>query len=186
MKLYLSDRFVKGMSRKMLTDVILMRTPEADVEKLASSIVEKGKGKPYIEGYDYFSISHTGNYWGVIFDDEECGLDIQLSTDVKFEDIAKRVFNEYEIKCVSEYGKDAFFHIWTRREALVKVAAGSVFRDTPPVIVENYADDIVIWYGDRKFYIRSMCISDGLTDYEDFLYIAIATSKVENLEICWV
>ena len=170
----------------MLIDVISMRTPVVDAEEIALSIVEKRKGKPYIDGYDYFSISHTENYWGVIFDNEECGLDIQLLTDAKFEDVAKRVFNEHEVECVKEYGKDAFFHIWTRREALVKAVAGSVFRDTPPVIAENYADDITLWYEDRKFYVKSMCISDGLVDCGDSLYIAIATSKNENLEIYWV
>ena len=36
-------------------------------------------GKPQAENGIYFNISHTGNYWCIVFSDSECGIDIELN-----------------------------------------------------------------------------------------------------------
>lgn len=106
------------------------------------SELKKGKnGKPYIEGFKHFSISHSDRAWAVLFSEEECGLDIQYEKKCDFIAIAKRWYAPEDREIVlslaeldEEKGKEEFFRIWTRREALAKALSSTVYDSELPTV----------------------------------------------------
>ncbi|QIB69177.1 4'-phosphopantetheinyl transferase superfamily protein [Aminipila butyrica] len=78
-------------------------------------------GKPYIEDFPlYFSISHSGELWVCLVAEVEVGVDIQVPKPLPYEKLAKRFFTETEAAYIRQGGLEAFFQVWTRKEAYVK------------------------------------------------------------------
>lgn len=104
--------------------------------------IKTGKeGKPYIDGFSFFSVSHTGSIWAVLIDERECGLDIQLGRDCNMQAIADRVYASEDRETLGlamqqdRQAEDVFFRIWTRREALAKALGESAIKSyLPPVL----------------------------------------------------
>ena len=69
----------------------------------------------------FVSISHSGSLWACALSDAPCGVDIQRKQDVRFDKLASRYFTESEAARVSKEGRDAFFEIWTAKEAYAKL-----------------------------------------------------------------
>jgi phosphopantetheinyl transferase len=133
-------------------------------------------GKPYIDGFEHFSISHSGKAWAVLFDENECGLDIQYEKKSDVLSLARRWYNPIDAEAVASAvetgeaeGRAEFFRIWTRREALVK-AIGSSVADTS---LPSVAEDRVIVDG-REYVIKTIDLAD-----EKELHAAICFRKKE-------
>lgn len=114
-------------------------------------------GKPYIPDFAHFSVSHSGNVWAVLIDpDDPCGLDIQLEKDVDIDAIAKKYFTERELEEVHMYGRHAFFHIWTRREAFIKAVGSTVFSEAPELIFPEYDCSMEVKYEGEVWQVREI------------------------------
>lgn len=85
---------------------------------------ESENGKPYIcDVTDYhFSISHSGGCIAFAENTEPVGIDTEEIKDAKI-NIAKKYFTneEYEYIKKSQNSDEAFFEIWTKKEAYVKM-----------------------------------------------------------------
>lgn len=110
--------------------------------------IKTGKeGKPYIDGFSFFSVSHTGSIWAVIIDERECGLDIQLGRDCNMQAIADRVYASKDRETLGlamqqdRQAEDVFFRIWTRREALAKALGESAIKSDLPAVL---GDQIIL------------------------------------------
>lgn len=107
----LTDKLIKEcLSKKGIENCEILRTE---------------KGKPYIEvdgsrNNIFCSVSHSGNLFSCVFHNAEIGLDVQELRNVKYDKISSRYFTENEKKFVNSGGEDAFFTIWTRKEAYAK------------------------------------------------------------------
>ena len=145
MIIYYTDKYTGGRdeSHSLLEEALSVYTGDRDSAGTLTSAMKKGEhGKPFIEGFSCFSISHTGRLWAVLFDECECGLDIQLSRSCNTMAIAHRVFADEDVQWLKtlssrdeEKARKEFFRIWTRREALVKALGGSVAdSDLPSVL----------------------------------------------------
>ncbi len=90
------------------------------------NILRTESGKPYFDGINApaFSLSHShGICAAAITDKKSIGLDIELidkSCDIQ--KLAKRFFGSNELKLFESQGQshDAFFKLWTRKEAYTK------------------------------------------------------------------
>lgn len=125
------------------------------------------EGKPYIDGFDKFSISHSDGTWAVLIDRRECGLDIQYEKRCDYISIAKRFFNLEDAAVVSgefsgknpsdEEVRNEFFRIWTKREAFIKAIGSSVvYEGFPPMANHQSAE-----HEGRQYYIGSIEIPDA-------------------------
>jgi phosphopantetheinyl transferase len=129
--IYFTDKFAGGRneSRSLLKRAIAVHTgDDGQAETLIGALKKGEHGKPYIEGFSCFSISHTGSIWAVLIADpqyENSGLDIQLSRKCNYMAIAERWFAPEDRASISS--ADEFFRIWTRREALVKALGVTVY-----------------------------------------------------------
>ena len=108
MIIYYTDKYEnsRGESHELLRKALAVHTGD---EKLAESLtgaLKKGEhGKPYIDGFSCFSISHTGNFWAVLIAEHECGLDIQLGRKSDFRAIAERWFAPEDAASIAEAAK---------------------------------------------------------------------------------
>lgn len=142
MIIYYSTDFTGGRaeSRRLLERAISEYTGDPGRAALLISGLKTGeKGKPYIEGFDHFSVSHTGGMWAVLIGERECGLDIQLGKDCDVRAISRRLYAEEDAEKIcgiedASEAHDEFFRLWTRREALTKAIGGSVYEPDLPSV----------------------------------------------------
>lgn len=119
---------VKAMNAYILDGAV---SCDESGEELVERIAIGETGKPYVDGWHYFSISHSENAWAVAIESVPCGLDIQYKKPCDYERIADKVFCEEDAALVKQNGEDEFFKLWTRKEAAVKAVGRSVFGDMP-------------------------------------------------------
>jgi len=141
------------------------------------------EGKPYIEGFDEFSISHSDKSWAVLIGKRPCGLDIQYEKMCNCGEIAQRFFNSEDAAVVAgmhmpggqstEDSVAEFFRIWTKREAFTKAIGESVFmEDFPPFAMHSSA-----LHGSDRYYINNIVLPDS-----DRLYAAICLEANEDID----
>lgn len=144
MIIYYTDKYEGGTeaSRSLLREALAVHTGDSGLAGELISAIRKGEhGKPYIDGFSCFSVSHTGNIWAVLIDGRDCGLDIQLAKTVNTASLADRWFAPEDARIISDLGRtdeaaaaQEFFRLWTRREALVKALGGSVYESGLPAV----------------------------------------------------
>lgn len=107
-------------------------------------------GKPYIKD-QYFSISHSHNFVGVLFDTKECGFDIEKV--IKRDDkVARKILDEKNLKVYNSM-PDVLIKNWTQIEAYGKALGIGIRLD----MVQNLPDDIITenlidTLGDKYYY----------------------------------
>ena len=178
MIIYYTDKYTGGReaSRRLLKEAFTAHTGDAELAAALTGAIRKGEhGKPYIDGFSCFSISHTGSIWAVLINERECGLDIQLERTVDAVSVAKRWYASGDAAIIAGLAKadedaaiDEFFRIWTKREALVKALGGSVYESGLPDVSNGEAAA-----GGRRF--RLSCIKFPVTGGQNdrALYAAV-------------
>lgn len=172
-------------SRMLLFEAIAAYTEDEEkAGPLMAKLKRSESGKPYIEGFSPFSVSHSGSVWAVAFDERACGIDIQFAKECDMISIAARIFDPKDFETVEKasseseaMARDAFFGIWTRREAFVKAFGGTVFDSSLPAVSAGaaskdgrmyYARDI-LWPGANRPY-AAVC-TEGSEVAEDEIRI---------------
>lgn len=85
-------------------------------------------GRPYFPDAPnfFFSVSHSGRFWGCAVDRMPLGFDLEDRGRKRLmrsaAAIAKRFFTPEEAGYVACQGEEAFFRIWVRKEAALKYA----------------------------------------------------------------
>lgn len=144
MIIYYNTEFSGGRpeSRRLLEKAFARQLGDPALAGDLIKRIKTGKeGKPYIDGFSFFSVSHTGSIWAVLIDERECGLDIQLGRDCNMQSIADRVYASEDRETLGMamqqdgQAEDVFFRIWARREALAKALGESAIKSyLPPVL----------------------------------------------------
>ena len=174
--IYFTDEYSGGRpaSRALLKQAIARHAGTAPEDL---TVLEEPGGKPYVPGGPEFSVSHSGSCWAVLFADAPCGLDIQLPRRADHEAIARRLFSPREADLVRVQGEDAFFRLWTRREALVKCAGQSVFsEDVPELLIPPETGVVRVRFGGAD---RAVMDADPGRELPEALRISIALTVEE-------
>jgi len=123
--------FARGMLRTLLGRYLAI-APEA----LRFSYAEHGKpslAMPRLEPDLQFNLSHTSGFVLVaICRGRQIGVDIEkLRSDIDVDDVAARFFSASERQALMSFPeairREAFFHCWTRKEALLKARGDGLF-----------------------------------------------------------
>ncbi|MBQ3964023.1 MAG: 4'-phosphopantetheinyl transferase superfamily protein [Firmicutes bacterium] len=89
-----------------------------------AQVLRTEHGKPYLPDLPVeVSVSHTGRLFAALIAEEgvgPVGLDVQSMRTASYEKIARRFFKEEEYDYILQYGKNGFYRLWTRKEALTK------------------------------------------------------------------
>lgn len=181
MIIYYTDGFESGReeSHRLLEKALAAYTgDEKKAKKLIGSLKKGEHGKPYIEGFCCFSISHTGSIWAVLIADRECGLDIQLGRKSDIKAISERWFAPEDAEKTAALIEknpseaiDTFFRIWTRREALTKAMGSTVYDPDLPAVSGGEA-----LINGNRYVIRDIRLP-GMPE----LYAAMCIHKTESV-----
>lgn len=93
--------------------------------------------KPYLaspQGNYFFNISHTKGEFLIAVSNVEVGVDIEYINPVfAYKDIASNYFSAAEVAYINSSPKptEAFFLLWTRKEALLKACGTGIDDDLP-------------------------------------------------------
>ena len=150
MIIYYTTDFSGGQeeSHRLLEAAITEYTGDSgQARELLEGMYTGENGKPYMDGFEYFSISHTGSVWAVLVSERECGLDIQHARSCNALSIAGRFYHPDDAAAVTamheedpEKGRDEFFRLWARREAMVKAFGGSAADSDIPSVSGECAE----------------------------------------------
>lgn len=161
MTIYYKEAFAGGRaeSHRLLELAIADHIKDSDkAGRLVAGMKTGRMGKPYIDGFDCFSISHSNDVWAVLFDGRECGLDIQHRRNSDILSISGRIYSPRDEEMIRvayeadpEEARAGFFRIWTRREALAKAMGGTVFDSGLPSVSE---DRVII--GERIYTVKDI------------------------------
>ena len=200
----------ESLLKKALALYMNEKTASASFDAEDFLIGRTSKGKPYLkevvkskkqelqeelqvekEGFSvHFSVSHTGSMWACAVCDCEVGLDIEKGKPgAKFFDISKRFFEEAEQSYIEEAfnrgeepGIEAFYKVWTGREAYAKYTGdgffGPAMKEFSLVINTEMQKDYVI-----KHFLVDELIKDGIVVSGEEIYGAICMEKDERE--CW-
>ena len=156
MELYLiesyRDAFPELKGRELTDELIRRILKQSGVS--CPQILRTPEGKPYIETEEVcFSVSHTADTFALAVDDAPLGLDIQYRRDAKASRIGRKYFTEQEQEMVREGGLDAFFRIWTRKEAYGKYLGTGLLDvlDRVPVYGRSDVSFLEIDFGDGLY-----------------------------------
>lgn len=158
----------KYSSRELLykaIDKYCKGTCEDISDKRKRDIKLNKNGKPYIDDFANFSISHTENIWVVIFSKKICGLDIQVPRNGKLKKMGEKIFSEQDNLIIKKKGEPAFFKLWTRKEAYVKALGETIFTEVPS-----------LWTEDNKVYLDGYTIFD--INFIEGIYSAISIEGI--------
>lgn len=122
MKLYYFEDYkdiYPMLSDKQLTEQLIHDAlKEYGVDN--AEIYRTEKGKPYCGGDIHFSVSHSDRFFVCLISNTNIGVDIQISKSADINKISKRYFTYEERAYIEQQGEDAFYFIWTRKEAYCK------------------------------------------------------------------
>ncbi|MBE6041744.1 MAG: 4'-phosphopantetheinyl transferase superfamily protein [Clostridiales bacterium] len=187
----------RGESHRLLAHAIgLYLNDRERGAELAGSLLKERSGKPYIEGFAGFSISHSNNTWALLIGDGPCGLDVQYPKKCDILSIAQRFYNKDDAdlimsaagscndKSADKASQDPeaaelFFRVWARREALIKAAGTTVAAEDIPAVMSDTAD-----YEGAAWRLSDVCVP-GTED----LFAAVCVrqeepeSEIEYIEI---
>ena len=170
MYLYIYEGYEGGPDRQKKTDELVMRAAEMFIQEkklplkeTSMEIFREEKGKPvFTELPLSFSVSHTGDLWVCLISegDSPVGVDVQNIRKARMERIMEWYFTEDEISYVSGEGENAFFQIWTRKEAYAKYTGKGLNKELAKVSTLNNDEVIFIDFDIRAGVKGSCCVKE--------------------------
>lgn len=107
----------------------------------------------------HFNVSHSGDWILLAIGQVAVGVDVEkVSSDMAYEDIVMHSFSQQEQQHVawSSDARFAFYHLWTRKEALVKATAKGIvdeLNQVPSLDGQHHTtDDLIGQAGDWTVY----------------------------------
>ncbi len=134
------------------------------------------RGKPYFKNKKKFNIAHSGEYVIVAFSDKEIGVDIEASSNFDISSVAS-YFHSEEIKHIKKSSdpKEAFFRLWTRKEAYLKATGKGI---VDGIHQENCLSNKI--NSEEKWYLHSILL---IPNYSVALCTQIAECNIVSREL---
>lgn len=136
MYLYVYEGYRGGKGGQQRTEDLVRRATklymkeEQFPEKFSDQILRAERGKPYFKECSIeFSVSHTSDLWVCLMDSEPVGVDVQVIRKCRSEQVARRYYTGEEQAYIRTEGEQAFFQIWTRKEAYAKYTGRGLTED---------------------------------------------------------
>ena len=120
------DRKARLIARIMLLNS-LQQTGE---DYLLHSQKKNSHGKPFIEGWDFFNISHSGDYVVMAHGSTPLGIDIEKVKDIDVAAIDYLLHAEERNHIAQAVNKtEAFYDIWVKKESFLKATGQGLTGD---------------------------------------------------------
>ena len=124
---------------------------------------ENEHGKPYADGGQFFSVSHSGECVVIAVDDREIGIDVERLPDRDYLQIAERFYHPNELAYVrrAEDSARAFTYVWTRKEAYLKQIGIGIATDLKAFDTVSGELSERVASVDLEGYVISVCVEDS-------------------------
>src|SRR5215217_2243826 len=117
-------RLADQKARLMARIVLLSSLTQTGSQNLIYLWKKEKLGKPFINGWDFFSISHSGNYVVFCHGPTPIGIDIEIKKDLNIEDLDSFLHPEEKDYIFSQSDRlDAFYSIWVKKESFLKATS---------------------------------------------------------------
>ena len=133
-------------------------------------------GKPFYSGGKKFNISHSGSFVTVAFSDNEIGLDIEKCVDFDIDAVVDNLHvQEQKFIADADNSSDAFFTVWTRKEAYLKAKGVGIIQGLNH---ENCLEPSIGF--EEKWFLTSLSIVEN---YKVALCSQKPNSRINQLEL---
>lgn len=121
--------------------------------------------KPFVEGWDNFNISHSGDWVVFCHSPIPLGIDIEKISAINYTGLLTN-FHEEEIEFVrnAENSEKAFYTIWTKKEAFLK-ALGTGIAGIPGGLESYNCVNRSIQYQHRDWYFYELSFRQNYSCY---------------------
>jgi len=123
-------------------------------------------GKPSLQGTNlracFFNLSHSAGEFLIAIGDEELGIDLEkMDPAFEWQDIATRYFSAAELEFITTAPNptEAFFLLWTRKEALLKACGMSVDDNLPGIPALDGTHQLPGNYPEKNLHTRSFTVN---------------------------
>jgi len=134
-------RYWEDAERSLAGYLLLQKGFEKmDLGPIDLAALKKGEfSKPYLEGNVHFNISHSGNYTVcAITEGHEIGIDIELLNEIPMGDFTEFFeANEWHRVLSSPDPVRAFYMLWTKKEAFLKLIGSGLNVPLNEVLIQN-------------------------------------------------
>lgn len=137
---------------------------------------QNSSGKPYLKNSScFFNLSHSHKSWAIVLSKYDVGIDIEnVKYNLDCESIASSYFHPFEKNYINSSNNkyDAFFYIWTRKEAFFKATGTGINENLSNVnvVAENILSNISL---KSEFFLTTKRI--------DEIYISVAKTNNEPI-----
>jgi 4'-phosphopantetheinyl transferase len=157
------SRFI--ISRAILKFVLAAYT-KSDIKKI--SLDYDFNKKPFLGSYPWlhFNVSHSDDFALIAISRSKVGIDVEFKAkEFDFSPLVPDIFTENEISFVqnAEDKEDAFYSLWTRKEAYVKAVGKGIdddFKKVPSLIGQHSFDSSVL-KTEANWQIFSFNVAEG-------------------------
>ncbi|MCW3101567.1 MAG: 4-phosphopantetheinyl transferase [Bacteroidetes bacterium] len=123
----IADRKSRLLGRLMLKDSV----GRAGLPHLIGTVSRNVHNKPCIKGWDAFNISHSGEMVVFAHSRAEIGIDIEKAGPLDHESLLHNLHpKEQELVRRSADPQQEFYHIWVKKEALLKAVGTGLMAET--------------------------------------------------------
>lgn len=166
-----SERFYKDIDRdryiiyRSILKIILASHTKLEVQNINLNI--DFNKKPYLASHPwlFFNISHSEDYAVIAISNKKVGIDIEyMREDFKFTNLLPDIYDDDEILSIenSPNKKQAFYTLWTRKEAFVKALGKGIDEDFKyiPCLDGNHKIDYAILKNTENWQVLSFDLTD--------------------------
>lgn len=140
------DRKTRLLARVMLLNSLKQTGVEHFINLQKKSIY----GKPFIEGWDFFNASHSGDYVVLAHDLKPLGVDIEGMKDIDVAELDYLLHADERNYIAQATNKtEAFYHIWVKKEAFLKATGQGL---TTNLSKFNTANNSINFAGDNWYF----------------------------------
>ena len=123
-----------------------------------TEIVKNAYGKPIAVNGVCFNLSHSGDWVALAVDKTDVGCDIEKLRYTRYERMGRIVFTERELAQIQSASDkmNAFYQLWTKKEALLKCMGSGFHREAKSVDVSANR----FFEENKRYYLQTMLFSD--------------------------
>ncbi len=137
LNIFETENFLKIKNEKRKKEWLGTRILLKEISGKYTEIKYYDSGKPYLEKGKYISISHTGNYVGIILSkNENPGIDIEIISD-RILKTASKFITKKELKTLKTV-KEIYLY-WCGKEVLFKIKGGGSYDFKKDFIIRPFS-----------------------------------------------
>lgn len=190
-----AEDILRGLPEELRKKALRYRKEDDRLRSMGSSFLllkaAKGheihystEGKPFVEGGNFFNISHSGDYVVLAESGLPVGVDVERVEDIGIDDDLRNIALTEKERAWAGDSLLRFYVVWTRKESLIK-CEGRGFVSEPNMIeaIDENDFDAPLMYEGKYYRIDSFMLDGHVISFAVFDYDMIVQMTQEGKTI---